>query len=95
MDDDTHCCISLPYEAVPLVWRLIGVGESPLRPPLSLELVEQWICKAVSCCNQAQTIDEIRSWFLEDSEQWVLRDELRAPVAMLILDTIEQGMIPS
>ena len=92
MDDDTHFCISLPCEAVPLVWRLIGVSESPLRPPLSLELVEQWICKAVSCCNQAQTIDEIRSWFLEDSEQWVLRDGLRAPVAMLILDTIEQGM---
>ena len=92
MDDDTHFCISLPCEAVPLVWRLLGVGESPLRPTLSHELLEQWIRNVVSCCNQAQTIDEIRSWFHEDAEQWVLRDELRAPVAMLILDTIEQGM---
>ncbi len=93
MDDNTQLCVSLPCEAVPLVWRLLGVGESPLRPPLSLELTEQWIRKVVSRRNQAQTIDEIRSWFHEDSEQWVLRNELRTPLAMLILDTIEQEMV--
>ena len=92
MNDDTQFCISLPCEAVPLVWRILGVDESPFRPPLSHELLEQWIRKVVSCCNQAQTINEIRSWFCEDSERWVLRDELRAPLAMLVLVTIEQGM---
>lgn len=92
MDDDTNFCISLPCEAAPLVCQLFGVDESPFRPSLSIELVDQWIHNVVSYSNRAQTIDEIRSWFCEESEQWVLREEWRAPVAMLILDTIGQGM---
>ena len=89
MAGDTHFSIALPCEAAPLVWRIIGVDESPLRPPLGDELVEQWVRNGVSCCNQDLTIDEIRSWFHLDTAQWVLRDELRVPVAMLILHGIK------
>ena len=90
--DDTHISISLPREAATLVWQLLGFGESPFRPPLGHEVVEQWIHNRVSCCNQATTFDEIRTWFHTDTEHWVLRDELRAPVAMLILHTIERDI---
>ena len=89
MADDTHFSISLPCEAVPLVWRIMGVDESPFRPPLGDELVERWVRNGISCCKQDSTIAEIRSWFHSDTEQWILRDELRVPVAMLILHGIK------
>ena len=93
MADDTHCSISLPLEAATLVWQLWGVGGSPFRPPLSHELVEPWVRDRVSCRNQATTFDEIRSWFHLDTEQWVLRDELQTPVALLILHSIERDIV--
>ena len=92
ISDDTHISISLPREAATLVWQLLGLGESPFRPPLGHELVEQWIHNRVSCGNQATTFEEIRSWFHTDTEHWVLRDEVRDPVAMLTLHTIEQDI---
>ena len=55
-------------------------------------MVEQWVRRRVSCCNQAHTIDEICSWFHQDTEQWVLRDALRSPVAMLILHMMERDI---
>lgn len=90
MAGDTHFSISLPREAASLVWQLLGVGESPFRPPLDHDLVEPWVRSRVSSSNQAQTIDEILSWFRTDTGQWVLRDELRVPLAMLILGSIER-----
>ena len=90
MADETHSSTSLPGEAAPWVWQLLGVGASPFRPPLGHEFVKHWVLDRVSCCNQAATFDEIRTWFHTETEQWVLRDEFRAPIAMLILHTIER-----
>ena len=92
MADHTHFSISLPREAATLAWQLFGVGESPFRPPLGHKFVEKWVRNRVSCCNQATTFGEIRTWFHTDTEQWLLRDELRAPVAMLILHTIKRDI---
>ena len=93
MADNTHFSVSLPREAAPLVWQLLGVGESPFRPPFGLGLVEPWVRNQVSYPNQAQTIDEIVSWFHTDTGQWVLRDELRVPLAMLVLGSIERDIV--
>lgn len=85
MADETHCSIALPDEAVPLVWQILGVDESPFRPSLDRELMETWVRNQVSRGNQDTVISEIQNWFRLDAECWTLRDELRVPAAILIL----------
>ena len=92
MADDTHCSITLPDEALPLVWQILGVGESPFRPSLDQELVETWVRNQVSRGNQDTVTNEIRGWFHLDSEHWILREEFRVPAAMLILHGIKEDI---
>ena len=92
MADDTHCSITLPDEALPLVWQILGVGESPFRPSLDQELVETWIRNQVSRGNQDTVINEIQGWFHLDEQHWILREELRVPAAMLILHGIKEDI---
>ena len=92
MVTDTHAAISLPSEAVPLVWKILGVGESPFRPSLNREWVESRVRGRIRCENQDVTINEIQSWFDREDEHWALRDELRVPVAMLILHGIKRDL---
>ena len=92
MADDTHFSITLPGEALPLVWRILGVSESPFRPSLDQELVETWVCNQVSRGNQDMVTNEIRGWFHLDSEHWILREEFRVPAAMLILHGIKEDI---
>ena len=89
---DTHFSITLPDEAVPLVWRILGVGESPFRPSLDRKLVEAWVRNHISHGNQDTTIEEIQSWFDRGGEPWALRGGLRVPVAMLILHGVKRDI---
>ena len=89
---DTHTAISLPSEVIPLIWRILGVGESPFRPPLNHEWVESRVRGRVRSANQDVAIDEIQGWFDREGEHWTLRDELRVPVAMLILHGVKQDI---
>ena len=90
MAGNVHFPITLPNEAVPLVWRILGVGESPFRPSLDHKLVETWVRNHVSRRNQDTTIHEIQSWFRLNAERWTLRDELCVPAAMMILHGIKR-----
>ena len=92
MITDTHTVISLPSEVIPLIWRILGVGESPFRPPLNHECVESRVRGRARSANQDVAIDEIQGWFDREGEHWTLRDELRVPVAMLILHGVKQDI---
>ncbi len=60
MADDTHCSITLPNEALPLAWQILGVDESPFRPSLDQESLPKWVRNRISCGNQDTVINEIQ-----------------------------------
>ena len=81
--------VSLPDEAKAVIWRIFGAGESPLTGRSTFDLIERVICKRVSSSTQQDwAISTIRGWFETVGQQRWLRQDVREPVADLILEGI-------
>ena len=81
--------ISLPDEAKAVIWRIFGAGESPLTGRSTFDLIERVICKRVSSSTQQDwAISTIRGWFETVGQRRWLRQDVREPVADLILEGI-------
>ena len=90
-NDDPN--IQLPAEAESVIWRIFGNGVAPFKQPTSLDLVEPIIRKQLGKTDAAdQAIAEIRGWFDPDGGSNQLRQEMRKPVAQLIICGIRKAL---
>ena len=85
--------IQLPAEAEPVIWRIFGNGVTPFKRPTSHDLVEPIIRKQLGKTEAAdRAIDEIRGWFDPNGGPNQLRQEMREPVAQLIICGIRKAL---
>ena len=77
--------ISLPEEAMAVIWRVFGAGASPLTERSAFDLIERIICKHVSSSTQQDwSISTMRAWFETSGQRHWLKSDIRKPVADLI-----------
>ena len=89
MAASTMTDVSLPDEAKAVIWRLFGAGESPLTGRSTFDLIERVICKHVSSSTQrGAVIAAIRGWFEIIGERRWLKQDMREPVAVLVVEGI-------
>lgn len=86
MATSTMTDISLPDQAIAVIWRIFGAGASPLTERSAFDLIERVICKHMSSSTQQDwAIATMRGWFeISGPRQW-LKPDVREPVADLIL----------
>ena len=76
----------LPSEAKEAMWQIFGNGESPFNSKTSYELAAVIVRNRVKESDEPErAIAEIRSWFEPDGNRYVLKQEMRHPVARNIL----------
>ena len=89
MPDDEAPTIELPADAVQAIWRIFGNGLAPLKEPTCYDLAAFIIRDQVGETEEAELIiDEIRSWFDPDGGPNHLRQDMKGPVAEMIIDGI-------
>ena len=89
MAASTMTDIALPDQARAVIWQIFGNGESPLSGRSTFDLVGPIIRKHVASSTQAdRSIAEIRGWFQAIGERRWLKQDLREPVAALIVEGI-------
>ena len=85
--------IHLPVVAQQAIWRVFGNGLAPLKQSTCRDLVEPIIQKQLRKTDEAdRAIAEIRSWFDPDGGSNSLRQEMREPVAGMIIDGIREAL---
>ena len=90
MPDDEAPTIELPADAVQAIWRIFGNGLAPLKEPTCYDLAAFIIRDQVGETEEAERIiDEIRSWFDPDGGPNHLRQDMKEPVAEMIIDGIQ------
>ena len=83
----------LPVEAERAIWRIFGNGVSPFKQLTSHDLVEPIIRKLLGKTDSADlAIAEIRGWFDPAGGPNQLRQEMRDPVAQLIISGIRMAL---
>ena len=76
----------LPSQAKEAMWQIFGNGESPFNSKTSYELTAVIVRNHVKEPDESQrAIAEIQSWFEQVSEKYVLKQEMRNPVARQII----------
>ena len=89
MAASTMTDVSLPDEAKAVIWRIFGAGESPLTGRSTFDLIRWVICKHVSSSTQQDwAISTIRGWFEIVGERRWLKQDMREPVAALVVEGI-------
>ena len=89
MPGDEAPTIELPVGAVQAIWRIFGSGLAPLKEPTCYDLAAFIIRDQVGETDEAERIiDEIRSWFDPDGGPNHLRQDMKEPVAEMIIDGI-------
>ena len=84
--------ISLSHDAQKAIWRILGAGESlSLQPkkPSSYDLIKPVLEKHARSENLNSDIQEVRSWFDTDQNNYWLKHEWHEPVANLIIPEIK------
>ena len=89
---DDYASLSLPLAGKSMVWRIFGVGECPLTPRTTFELIEPNIRKHTREDDQDQLMYEITDCFEIQGEQRWLKKDMRVPVAVLILDGVRDAV---
>ena len=85
--------IHLPVEAEQAIWRLFGDGLAPSKKLTCRDLIELIIQKQLGETDEAdRTIAEIRSWFDPEGGPNDLRQEVREPVAEIIIGGIKEAL---
>ena len=79
---------SLPNAVKAVIWRIFGLGESPLYRRSTYELIEETVKEHASSTDTNRAIAEIRGWFESHGNQQWLKSEMSEPVAALILEEI-------
>ena len=81
--------IHLPMVAQQTIWRIFGNGLAPLKQSTCRDLIEPIIQKQLGKTDEAdRAIAEIRSWFDPEGGPNDLRQEVREPVAEIIIGGI-------
>ncbi len=89
MPDDAAPTIELPADVGQAIWRIFGNGLAPLKEPTCYALASFIIRDQVGEIEEAELIiDEIRSWFDPDGGPNHLREDMKEPVAEMIIDGI-------
>jgi hypothetical protein len=89
MPGDDVPTIELTAKAVQAIWRIFGSGLAPLKEPTCYDLAAFIIRDQVGETDEAERIiDEIRSWFDPDGGPNHLRQDMKEPVAEMIIDGI-------
>ena len=88
MSSKTTSDLLLPAEAKAVVWRIFGAGRSSLTGPSTYDFIETMVPMHDSPSERDSAISEIRGWFEFQGSKRSLREDMREPVAGLILDGI-------
>jgi len=95
MDRNTSVALSLPQELANNIWRIIGNDESPLTQETTLRLIEQTIRKCaqnLSLAQQDEATAVVHAWFEFHGEKGWLKEDMKEPVAHLIIDGIKNTL---
>ena len=95
MMSDIELSISLPLEAGSIAWRVLGEIASPVKQWVPRDLMERIIRQHVSPPNQDHVVAEINGWFQSPGDWEWLKEDMRAPVAMLVLNGIGDALSSS
>ena len=83
-----------PQKARQAIWRIFGNGFAPLKQPTCRDLVEPIIKKQFPGTDEAvRAIAEIRGWFDPDGGPNQLREDMKDPVAAIIIDGIREALL--
>ena len=86
MSNYAGACNRLPSEAKAAIWQIFGNGESPFESRTSYQLTAIIVRNRVQEPDESErAIAEIQSWFEPDGNKYVLRQEMRNPVAREII----------
>ena len=88
MADTPNPASALPEEARAIIWRIFGTGESPLTGLSTYELVPRIVSSYVAETDATVAVETIRGWLEPRGERYRLRDEMKEPVARLIVEGI-------
>ena len=83
--------ISLSHNAQKAIWRFFGAGESlslRLKKPSSYDLIKPVLEKHARSENLDSDIQEVRSWFNTNQNNYCLKHEWHEPVAKLIIPEV-------
>lgn len=96
MDRNISVALSLPQELANNIWRIIGNDESPLQQETTLRLIEGTIrkyAKYLPSAQQDQAIAVVHAWFEFHGEKGCLKEDMKEPVAHLIIDGIKNTLL--
>ncbi len=89
---DNSAALSLPLAGRRVIWRIFGQGESPLIRKTSFDLIEPIVRKHIREDDQGLAISQIAECFEIQGDQRWLKKDMRAPVAVLILDGVRDAV---
>ena len=89
-NDNAH--LSIPLAGKAAIWRIFGKGESPLTPRTTFELIDPIIRSRIRTEDRDLVIAEIADCFEIHGEQRWLKNDMRVPIAVLILDGVRDAM---
>ncbi len=93
MPGDDVPTIELTAKAVQAIWRIFGNGLAPLKEPTCQDLADPIIRNQLGETEEAdRAIDTIRSWFDPDGGPNHLRQDMKEPVAEMIIDGIRVAL---
>ena len=87
--------INLPMVAQQAIWRIFGNGLAPLKESTCRDLIEPIVQKQLGKTDESdRAIAETRSWFDSEGAPNDLRQEVREPVAEIIIGGIGEALKP-
>ena len=81
-------------QARKVVWRIFGVGESPLKGRSSYELIGPMVEHHVAVADRSAVMREIQGWFELHGERHGLRPEMQQQVSVAIMKEIRTKELP-
>ena len=88
--DNAH--LSIPLAAKAVIWQIFGIGESPLTPRTTFELIDPIIRSHIRIEDRDLVISEIADCFEIHGEQRWLKNDMGVPIAVLILEGVRDAV---